>query len=83
MSGERAQGADGIGRAAVDGGDELVRPPGEESGEARHLLVERMDRALADAGDPRRHILAALAERGHQVGALSFDDLAHIVDLAP
>ena len=83
LSGERAQGADGIGRAAVDGGDELIGPPGQQSREARHLLVERLDRAFADARDPRRHILAALAERGHQVSSLAFDDLAQIVDPRP
>ena len=81
LPGQRAQCAHRVRRAAVDGGDELVRAPGQQSRKAGHLLVERMHRALADADDPRRHILAPLAEGGHQVGALAFDDLAQVIDL--
>jgi hypothetical protein len=81
LPGQRAQCAHWVRRAAVDGGDKLVRTPGQQGRKAGHLLVEGMHRALADADDSRRDILAPLAEGGHQVGAPSLDDLAQVVDL--
>ena len=39
-----------------------------------------MHRTLPDANDPGRHVLAALAERSEQVGALDVDDRAQVVD---
>ena len=57
-----------------------VRRVGERK--ARHLLVERLHRALADADDsPRR--LAVLAQRRDQFAALADDRLAQVVDPRP
>ena len=51
LAGERAQHAHRIRRGAVDRGDQFVGATGQQRGEARHLLVERLHGALSRPGD--------------------------------